>query len=173
MLKIQQVLTLHEGGKTRKEIAHQLRLDPRQVSKAIKRGHIMPPKPLGRLPSLNGDQVDELEGFICSCREGRQMSYLELAIGPFKEWGVSERVIRGHLKKRGYSRHRAVSKPRLTESTRIKRKQWAEAHRFWSIDDWSRILWTDETWQHDGRLTSIFVTRTVRLNKLFRKSFTS
>ena len=132
----------------------------------------MPPKPSGRSATRTSDKVDELEEFTCSCREGRQMTYLELATGPFKKWDVSERVIRDHLKKRGYSRHRAVSKPRLTESTRNRWKKWAEAHRFWSIDDWSRMLWTDETWQLDGRFTSIFVTRTVMLNKPFRKSFT-
>lgn len=170
-LKIQQVWTLYESGKTRKDIAQQLRLDPRQVSTAIKRGH-MPRKSSGRPPSLTSDQVDELEDFICSCRESRQMTYLELAVGPFKEWGVSEQVIRNNLLKRGYSRHRAVSKPRLTEVTRNKRKQWAQAHCSWSMDDWSKILWTDETWQHDGRFTSIFVTRTVKLIKFLRKAST-
>ena len=121
-------MTLAESGKIRQEISQQLRLDPRQVSKAIKREHTTPPKPSGRTPNLSSDQVDELEKFVCSCRESRQMTYLELAMGPFKEWGVSEQVIRNNLIKRGYSRHRAVSKPRLTEATRNKRNQWAGAH---------------------------------------------
>ena len=166
-------MTLAESGKTRQEIAQQPRLDPRQVSKTIKRGHTMPPKPSGRPQFLTSDQVDELEEFVCSCRESHQMTYLELAMGPFKEWGVSEQVIRNNLIKRGYSRHRAVSKPRLTEATINKLKQWAEAHCYWSIDDWSKILWTDATWQHDGRFTSDFVTRTVKLIMFLRKLFTS
>ena len=74
-------IVFYKSGKTRQEIA-QLRLGLREVSKAIKRGYIMPPKTSGRPPTLTSDQVDELKEFVCSCRERRQMTYLELAIAP-------------------------------------------------------------------------------------------
>lgn len=73
------------------------------------------------------------------------MMYLEPVIGTFKEWIVSERVTRNDIEKRRCIRHRDVSKPRLTERIRKIWNQWKEAHHFWSNDDWSRILRTDET----------------------------
>ncbi|VDB89860.1 Bgt-50797 [Blumeria graminis f. sp. tritici] len=30
-------------------------------------------------------------------------------------------------------------------------REWAEAHLNWTYDDWSSVLWTDETWVEDGR----------------------
>lgn len=95
------------------------------------------------------------------------MTFIELATGPFQHWGVSENLIRKVLKDRGYSRHRAKEKPRMTEKSRLRRKEWAEAHVDWTVEDWESILWTDETWTTDGRFTSLFVTRKVSPNNYY------
>lgn len=89
------------------------------------------------------------------------MTYFELVTGPFRHLGVSERVIQSELQKRGYRRHPAVRKPPIGQETMSKRKEWAEAHLEWTIADWEKILWTDETWTRDGNHRREWVTRLV------------
>ena len=89
------------------------------------------------------------------------MSWFELAHGPFRDFGVSERVIQNELKKGGYGRHPALKKPPLSEEVKRKRREWAEAHKDWTVEDWMAILWTDETWATDGQHKREWVTRKV------------
>lgn len=155
-------MTLHSLGKSTQQIAASIKVSPYQVRYALKRDAISLKRRSGRPSVLSESQVDELEEFICSSQRNRMMTYLELETGPFQHWGISENLIRKVLKKRGYSRHRAAEKPRMTEKSKLRRKEWAEAHADWTVEDWENILWTDETWTSDGRFTSLFVTRTVR-----------
>lgn len=120
-----------------------------------------PKKSKGRPPVLSSEQVDEIERFVTSSLVNRQMTYLELAMGPFQSLGVSEFVIRRELKKRNYTRCVARRKPPLSQRNKIIRKQWAEDHLGWTNEDWEKILWTDETWITDGQHTRAYVTRKV------------
>jgi hypothetical protein len=47
----------------------------------------------------------------------------------------------------------------ITEANRKIRLAWAEEHVKWTMDQWYRILWTDETWITGGRHTRTWVTR--------------
>jgi hypothetical protein len=46
---------------------------------------------------------------------------------------------------------------------RIKQNElkWAHEHRHWTEEQWSRVLWTDETWVNPGRHHKTRVTRKV------------
>lgn len=98
-----QVLTLHRAHNNPTFIAKFLRITLAQVKYTVRSGHVSPKKSKGATPKLNSTQVDELEKFVCSSPEARQMSYLELA-SHFSKWNVAEEAIKNALKKRGYSR---------------------------------------------------------------------
>ncbi|KAI0997343.1 hypothetical protein K3495_g10842, partial [Podosphaera aphanis] len=106
----------------------------------------MPEKARGRSPSLSSEDVDKIEEFIKESPENRQMTYFELANGPFKHLGVSERVINNELEKRGFKRYAALNKPTTSPEIRRKRREWAEARIDWTLEQWMSILWSDETW---------------------------
>ncbi|KAI0994665.1 hypothetical protein K3495_g13516 [Podosphaera aphanis] len=89
------------------------------------------------------------------------MSWLELAAGPFRYLGVSERVLHNELRNRGYVRHPALKKPPLSEVNKRKRLEWAEAHKDWSDEDWMNVLWTDETWVTGGQHNRYWITRMI------------
>jgi len=56
----------------------------------------------------------------------------------------SETTIRNRLHDFGlFGRRR--KKPLLTKKHKKARLQWAKEHRHWSISDWAKVLWTDES----------------------------
>ena len=133
----------------------------RQVGYALLRGNVTPKKTKGRSPILSSEEVDQIENFVKSSPINRRMTYLELAAGPFRHLGVSEKVIQSELRKRGYRRHPTHKNPPVTEQINRVRKEWAEAHVHWAMEDWMSILWTDETRVKIGGHSREWVTRKV------------
>ncbi|POS83541.1 hypothetical protein EPUL_004944 [Erysiphe pulchra] len=118
-----QVQTLRRSGHTHQSIADQLNITLRQVGYAIANENVSPKRRTGRPSQLSKEQVDELENFVRSSREIRQMSYQQLATGPFKHWNVSRKVIRAALRTRGYSRDSSTVQPLPTEVKQLTRER--------------------------------------------------
>ena len=154
-----QARALRRAGHTYAFIADQIKATERQVAGAITSNQVTPTRRSGRPPKLTEAQIDELESYVRSSRASRQMSFLQLAEGPFQHWGVGQYTIRNALRKRGYTRHVAYAKPPLTEANRQIRLDWARAHVNWEPWQWWRILWSDETWVTGGRHRKKWVTR--------------
>jgi hypothetical protein len=85
------------------------------------------------------------------------MSYEKLATT--LNIGVKKGAIRAALEKEGFHRRLAMRKPPISEKNRRLRLQWAQEHVNWTMDQWYKILWTDETWVTAGRHTRTWVTR--------------
>ena len=54
-------------------------------------------------------------------------------------------TVRRALKKAGLKPKKRVKKPKLTQAHIKARIQFAQAHKDWTIEDWKRVLWSDET----------------------------
>jgi hypothetical protein len=106
---------------------------------------------------LSEQQVDQVVQFIQGSRSARQASWDELA-NIFDHFGVSPQTIRDSLKRRGYRRYVARAKPPLSPRTRALRLQWALDHIDWDLEQWLKVLWSDETWVKSGRHHKIWVT---------------
>ncbi|KAI1002088.1 hypothetical protein K3495_g6115 [Podosphaera aphanis] len=111
------------------KIAAQLGITVRQVEYTLSLPYLELKKAPGRAPTLSSEDVDQIENFITSPSQGRRMSWLELAAGPFQYLGASERELHNELKNRGYTRHPALKKPPFSEFNKRKRLEWAEAHK--------------------------------------------
>ncbi|KAI0997725.1 hypothetical protein K3495_g10466 [Podosphaera aphanis] len=98
-----EILVLYRTGFTYKQIVTQLRVTYSQVKNTVQSGRASPKLWTGRPPKLSPNQIDQLEEFICSFREARQCSYLELSVH-FSSWAAGENAIRSAVKGRGYSR---------------------------------------------------------------------
>ncbi len=154
--------TLHfNSSMSYEDITKQLHFTQRQIQTACTQRNT-PTKRSGRPLTLSSLQIDQLIDFIRLSRHNRRMTYLELAINsitsPFACWNVSERIIGHALATRGYNRHIALGKPGLSEKTQRLRREWAEEHKNWTIEQWSQILWSDETWVN-GFHRKIWITR--------------
>ncbi len=153
-----QACTLHNAGLTYADIAQRLHCTQRQVQYACQAPRFTPKKGRGRRMILSQSQQEELIEFVTSSKHGRRYSYLQLSC-IFNRWGVGEYAIRSALRKAGFKRYMARTKPPLSEKNKRKRFEWAMEHRNWTYAQWASIFWTDETWVTGGRHTRVWVTR--------------
>ncbi len=116
-----------------------------------------PQKRSGRPPILSPTQVDELIEFISSSKANRRMPYVQ--IPSVLGWNCGEYAIRYALRRAGYKRYHARRKPPISEKNRITRLNWARSHLGWTIEEWGKILWSDETWITPGKHCRTWVTR--------------
>ncbi|KAI0993242.1 hypothetical protein K3495_g14942 [Podosphaera aphanis] len=156
-----QILTLHRAGLSNREIADQLEVTILQVRNTVRSGRACPQPRTERSQLLSSAQVDELEAFVCSSRETRQISLLELALHS-RRWSAGEHAIRNALRKRGHERRIPRNSLPLSENHRAVRIWWSEQHLNWR-QEWSQVLWSDETRINDSRIMSGYVTRKVSL----------
>lgn len=64
-----------------------------------------------------------------------------------EELGIkaSSSTVRRALKEAGLGAIEKPKKPLLSEASRRKRLAFAKRHQHWTIDDWRRVVWSDET----------------------------
>lgn len=151
------ILTLRDSGLSQAAIANQLHLSRHQVQYTCHTQQATPKKPKGQPPKLSERQMDEIIAFISASKANRRKPYHEL----IKELNLDVTVptLRHSLKKRGYTRCKALRKPPLSLDSKRVRLAWALEHVNWTWDQWKNILWTDETWVTSGFHTRTWVTR--------------
>jgi hypothetical protein len=59
--------------------------------------------------------------------------------------GVSEAIIFFTLKRLNYHLVKPTLKPALTQAMKDARLAFTIAHEHWTLDNWKRVIWTDET----------------------------
>lgn len=73
---------------------------------------------------------------------------------------ISESTVRRRLKEKGIYGRVAVKKPLLRPANVKKRFQWAKEHKKWTIDQWRKVLWSDESkFEIFGSKRKIYVRR--------------
>ncbi|CBF89682.1 uncharacterized protein ANIA_10066 [Aspergillus nidulans FGSC A4] len=151
------ILTLRDAGFTYQQISSQLGFTYRQVQYTCQNEQSTPRKPPGQRPKLSEEDMDNIITFISSSQRTRRLSYKRV----IEELNLpcGETALARALKKRGYSRCKALRKPPLSDDTKRVRLAWALEHVNWTIEQWNRILWSDETWVTPGFYTRIWVTR--------------
>lgn len=58
---------------------------------------------------------------------------------------ISDSTIRNRIRNMGFKGRVAIKKPLLTKPQIKKRLDWAKSHSTWSVSDWKKVLWSDET----------------------------
>jgi len=67
---------------------------------------------------------------------------------------ISYRTTLNNLRHIGIQPRRRAKKPFLSKKHREERMRWARTHQHWTVDDWRRVIFSDETkinlWNSDG-----------------------
>lgn len=58
---------------------------------------------------------------------------------------VNPQTIRNLLHSKGFQAKHKIKKPAISLKNQRKRLEFAKIHKDWSIDDWSCVIWSDET----------------------------
>lgn len=58
---------------------------------------------------------------------------------------VSPTTVRKVLRFKRFKARKMVKKPMLTARHRKLRREFAERHKNWTVEDWKRVIWSDET----------------------------
>ena len=67
---------------------------------------------------------------------------------------ITQRTARNILRRAKIFARRAACKPKLNETHKKSRMEFALAHKDWTVIDWGKVLWSDESkfnlWNPDG-----------------------
>lgn len=139
---------LHEQGKSQKEIAKLVKCSRCAVQSAIKRfaqtGTHANKQRTGRKRVTTKREDRKL---IRESMKDRKKTSSELAAALSEETGkaISARTARRRLGEAGLKGCKARKKPWLSEANKRKRLEWALRHQHFTEEDWSNVVWSDES----------------------------
>ena len=144
----QSIVVLRNEGYKLEDIAKKLGISLKGVHYTLTRhgdtGSIKDKHRSGR-PKCTTAQEDKY--IRVSSLMNRRLTAPEIAasLNSTRQTPVCTDTVRRRLRSVGLMGRVAKKKPLLRSANRKKRLQWARDHKNWSIDDWNRVLWTDES----------------------------
>ncbi|KAG1461961.1 hypothetical protein G6F56_005615 [Rhizopus delemar] len=155
------IVDLYELGKTVKEIFEIMGIATSTVRYIVKHfkdhGTVNQTKSSGRPRSFDEQADRVLKRAVVSDRE---VTLEELQSSLPTE--VSTATISRELHNLCYSKRTAARKPFIKEKHRKDRFRFAREHKDWTLDQWRKVIWTDES--------SIEIGKDVGARKVWRKS---
>ena len=143
-----EVVFEHKSGKSIRDIAKKLGINKNTVSNIVKKhkstGSVKDLPGRSRKKSTTQRQDSRL---IRRSLNDRRLTSSDLKKVWQEECGinVTSRTVRSRLNEAGLKGCVAVKKPLLSKKNRKARFDWARAHKDWTVSDWSRVLWSDES----------------------------
>ena len=115
--------------------------DP-NVSKKLLDIHVKDSPRSGRPTKRTAELVENVISKVSRDRYGREKTCSQIAI---EVGGVSDTTVWRILRTAGYRKTKPTRKPGLTEEMKKARLQFALDHKHWTLEDWKKVIWSDET----------------------------
>ena len=143
-----QILLSLQNGHTTRQIAKSTNISPSTVSCINKRWreqHSLKdaPKP-GRPPTINEPIKNKIVNLITS-RRCSSAPEVQKCIEEKENISISSPTIRHILHANGLVSRIKRKNPYLSSKHRKRRLEFAKEHEHWTIEDWSKIIWSDES----------------------------
>ena len=144
-----QIIALKQAGIKQTHIAKQLKCDPQTVHRVLKRftkTNSFSDAPRSGAPRKTSKADDRL--LVRSSTKDRRLPATQLRLQLVDKKGkpsVSARTIRRRLAEVGLNGRKPRKKPLLTKVHKEKRLQWAKKYSSWTVNDWEKVLFSDES----------------------------
>lgn len=150
-----QVIGLHLSGISSADISRRLLWPTSTVSDTLRRwresGSLYDQPRPGRTPTLDNRAQRRV---IFDLIRNPDLSFVHIG----EQYGVSESTIRQVAKQHGFARRVKRRSVYIRPETVLKRLRWAEEN---SLQDWSRVIFTDEMSVEMGIVRQAYTTRRV------------
>jgi len=147
------IIALLKRGQSQSQVARQLAISISTVSKYknIYLPDIQTTKG-GRVSRLTNRDKGQIRKNIL---DGTWKTAAETHINLVQEgYKVSSTTVKRALRSMDFEAKKKIKKPLLTSRHMKARYEWAIAHKDWTVDDWRRVIFSDETkiniWGSDG-----------------------
>ncbi|CAK9824990.1 Transposable element Tc1 transposase [Anthophora retusa] len=142
------IVSHHSIGKSNREIAKLLKLNRRTVDYNVKKyedtGSLSNKKRSGR-PKITTPAEDRAITIISKRNRRKTAPEITAEINASRPEPVSLTTVKRRLRKAGLHGRIAMRKPLLRKQNKAKRLAWARSHKDWVLEDWKKVLWTDES----------------------------
>ena len=139
-----QIVAYDDCGLSLREIGRKLGRDHGGIGKFLKKyketGNHLRQRGSGRKRATTASEDKKI---IRAAKRRRTITAKEIKTN--LNLNVTEKTIRNRLNEIGFSSVFQIRKPWVNEINRQKRVEWAQEHLNWTIDDWKRVLWSDES----------------------------
>jgi transposase len=138
------IVGMQKAGMSVSEIGNIVGRPKSTISRILKRfrisGSVLPASRSGRPQNMSDRDRRKLHRDLSS---NRRAPLAELCSNVTSSVGMS--TLRKELHELGVNSCIAVKKPFLSDIHKAKRLAFANEHLHWTIDDWSNVIWTDES----------------------------
>ncbi len=144
----EKIIEMFKNNVPQRKIGRDLDISPSTVHNIIKRfkesGGISVRKGQGRKPKLNNRDLRSLRRH---CIKNRHSSISDITTWAQDYFGkpLSSTTIRSYIHKCQLKLYCAKRKPYVNSVQKCRRLLWARRHLGWTITQWKRVLWSDES----------------------------
>lgn len=157
------IIAYHNNGKSNRQISQELKVPRRTVDynvKKFKTSESVRNKTRSGRPRATTSAEDRK--IVISSKRNRRLTAPEIAaevnVERFKPLSVS--TVKRRLQEADLHGRVAVRKPLLRAVNKKKRLEWATQHKNWTLEEWKKVLWSDESkFEVFGSRRRVFVRR--------------
>jgi transposase len=143
--QLNHILSLLDSGHSAHDISPLTGLHHTTISRLQRKHCPYQQKVSAGHPSKLSESDTHYAQHLITSRKAENASQITQILQEITNHSLTSQTTRNHLKKAGMKAVVKAKKPLLTKRHRRERLDFALAHQDWTVEDWKRVVWSDET----------------------------
>jgi transposase len=143
--KIEEVLSLIDSGHSARQISSITGTHYSTVTRLWSKHHPDTPKPCGGHPAKLSDTDIHHAMHLINSGKADNAAQVTQILRNIKNTTLSTEAVRLRLKGAGWKAVVKKKRPMLSKHHKKERMDFAVSHKEWTLEDWKRVVWSDET----------------------------
>src|SRR3984893_5037076 len=139
------ILSLLDSGHSAHQISSLTGVHTSTISRLHSKHHSSLSKPLGGQPSLLSDANICYALHLISSQKAENAVQITKSLQDITNQPLSSKTVCHGLQKAGMKAVVKQKKPSLSQRHRKERMDFAVSHQDWTVEDWEKVVWSDET----------------------------